>query len=279
MSARDVYELSCCAPGAVAVLKVFMDESGIHDDSPVVTVAAYVAKPKTWREWTKKWNVAKRPIKVFHAADAQNLRGEFEGWTGNDQDSIVKKILPVLSMADMRGICIGIHLAEYRKAMDHRPDLKMYFGTPYGACFQWVVQSIIYLQAKQRNNERIAFVHEVNDFYAEAMDSFNFAKHNTNPLQAPLGILFGDKADYAPLQAADVLAYEGNKRLRDPDRPPRRSWSAINNNGQVRIAHYGRQNMGTLVSSLEKIKDSKPEEIVRDTEWMRFLTHSSALSS
>jgi hypothetical protein len=41
-----------------------MDESGTHDRSPVVIVAAYVARPRAWREWTKRWNGTKRPIKV-----------------------------------------------------------------------------------------------------------------------------------------------------------------------------------------------------------------------
>jgi hypothetical protein len=64
-----------------------MDETGIHDGAPVVAVAAYVARPVVWRNWTKKWNAAKRPIKVFHATDCANLRGEFEGWSKEQRDS------------------------------------------------------------------------------------------------------------------------------------------------------------------------------------------------
>jgi hypothetical protein len=35
-----------------------------------------------------------------------------------------------------------------------------------------------------------------------------------NPNEVITSLTFGSKAAYTPLQAADVLAYEGNKRLR-----------------------------------------------------------------
>jgi len=82
--------------GFVAVIKVYMDESGTHDGSPVVTVAAYYAKPKVWRDFTKDWNTRKRPIKIFHAVDCQNLENEFSGWKPKRRDEFVKQLLPVI---------------------------------------------------------------------------------------------------------------------------------------------------------------------------------------
>ena len=76
------------------MLKVFMDETGIHDDAEMVAVAGYVGRPRTWREWTKKWNNKKRPIKVFHATDCANFRGEFEGWDKQRRDPYVAQLLP-----------------------------------------------------------------------------------------------------------------------------------------------------------------------------------------
>jgi hypothetical protein len=37
-------------------LHAFMDESGIHDGSPVVTVAMYVAQQPDWRAFVRDWN-------------------------------------------------------------------------------------------------------------------------------------------------------------------------------------------------------------------------------
>ena len=89
-SAPDVWELSRAVladqDGVIAVIRSYMDESGIHDNSPVVTVGTYFGRPSQWKLFTKEWNKRKRPIKVFHAADCQNLKGEFEGWDETERD-------------------------------------------------------------------------------------------------------------------------------------------------------------------------------------------------
>jgi hypothetical protein len=158
-SARLVYEMSrfalAEAAGRVIVIKVPMDESGVHDDSPVLTVAAYLGRPSDWRSWTKRWNAAKRPIRVFHSTDCQNLRGEFKGWDEGRRDHLVIRLLDVMEEADLPGVVIGIQMDEFRKAMAARKDLLAIFGTPYVACFQWVVQTIINIATELGREERI----------------------------------------------------------------------------------------------------------------------------
>ena len=63
---------------------------------------------------------------------------------------------------------------------------------------------------------------------------------------------------HTPLQAADILAFEGNKRMRDPKKPERRSWTALNSNGRVTAMHFGRENMEVLIHTLEAIRDNPP---------------------
>jgi hypothetical protein len=272
MSARLVYEMSrmalCENDGRVIVFKVAMDESGVHDDSPVLTVAAYIAKPREWQEWAKQWRVAKRPIKVFHAADAANLRGEFEGWSEEARDKLVIDLLGVINRSGIPGVVIGIHMDEFRKAMAGRHDLQRLFGTPYAACFQWVVQIFLNLAIRARNRDRIGFIHEVNDYRQEALDCFVWEKENVNANRI-IGLQFATKEDYMPLQAADILAYEGNKRFRDPSRPERRPWRAINPDKRILAAHYGRENMGELIDRLEKVRDGKISEIDPGESWRR----------
>ena len=148
-----------------------MDESGVHDDTPVIAVGAYVGRPRQWQDWTKRWNATKRPIKIYHATDAANLHGEFEGWTAEERDTLVKKLLPVIADTDMPGVVVGIHMHEFEKAMVGRDDLRPIFGTPYAACFQWVVQIIMNFALGALSTERIAFVHELNDYRQEALES------------------------------------------------------------------------------------------------------------
>src|ERR1700691_226228 len=109
-SAESVLEFSraflCGHAGWVTVLKIAMDETGIHDDAEMVAVAAYIARPKTWREWTKAWNAAKRPIKIVHAVDCANFKGEFKGWDKDRRDTWVANLLPIIPAHTLAGIVI-----------------------------------------------------------------------------------------------------------------------------------------------------------------------------
>ena len=272
-SAQLVYEMSrmalCESDGDVIVLKVAMDKSGVHDGSPVLTVGAYIGRPANWKEWTKRWNIAKRPVKIFHAVDCANFAGEFKGWTEEKRDTLVIRLLGVLRESDLPGCVIGIHMDEFRKAMAGRPDLLGLFGEPYVACFHWVTQTIINIAVAVGSEERIGFVHECNDYRQEALEAFAWIKSRGNPGRRVVGLVFAEKQDYVPLQAADVLAYEGNKRLRDPTRPERRPWQELNPDNRIVAMHYGRENMGELIDRLEKIRDGRLTEIDFGSGWRR----------
>jgi hypothetical protein len=270
---RLVYEISRMvlgeADGHVIVIKVAMDESGVHDDSPVLTVGAYVARPLQWQAWTRRWNVAKRPIKVFHAADCANLVGEFKGWDKGPRDTLVIRLLDVMEESDIPGVVIGLHMDEFRKAMIGRDDLREIFGTPYTACFHWVAQTIVNIANELGSLDRIGFVHECNDYQHEALESFSWIRRNGNPAARVIGIQFVGKQDYVPLQAADTLSYEGNKRMREPSRPPRRPWRRLNPDERIIAKHYGRENMADLIDRLEKIRDGRFSEIDLGSSWNR----------
>jgi hypothetical protein len=222
-----------------------------------------------WREWTKRWNVAKRPIKVFHAADCANFRGESRDWEKLPRDALVIRLLDVMEVGDIPGVMIGLNMDEFRRAMAGRDDLRSLFGTPYIACFQWVTQAIINVANELGSLRRIGFVHECNDYQHEALKAFSWLKRHANPAARVIGLQFVGKEDYIPLQAADMLAYEGNKRLRDPLRPARRPWERLNPDGRIIAAHYGRENMGELIDRLEKIRDGRFSEIDLGTSWNR----------
>jgi hypothetical protein len=236
-----------------------MDESGIHDGSPVLTVGTYLGRPKQWRGFTKDWNRLKRPIKVFHAADCASLHGEFEGWDPDERNKFVAKLLPAIPESNVVGIVIGIVMRDFNDAMQEHPDLRKLFGNPYTACFQWTVQTVLKIMHDVDHRERLAFFHENNDLEGEATASFRWVKENMNPHGIIMSLTFGSKEEYTPLQAADVLAYEGNKRLRDVDKPERRAFLALNpNNHRLLVQFYSKRSMPGLIEILTRIRDGLP---------------------
>lgn len=240
------------------MFKVYMDESGIHAGAPVVAVAAYLAKPATWRSWTKKWSAAKQPIKVYHAADCQNLRGEFDGWTKEQRDQFVAKLLPIIPAHKIAGMVIAIQMNDLGSALKGRKELADMLGNPYTCCFQWSVLSIVEFANKHGNGQRIKFVHETNDYKGETQKTFDYVRENHNPKGIKLNLAFGNKPENPPLQAADILAYEGAKFLREPGAAARRAWEALDpDNTRIITFRYGKENMPTLVSELESFRQKE----------------------
>jgi hypothetical protein len=245
------------------MIKTFMDETGVHDDADMVAVGGYVSRPKHWRDWTKDWNVHKRrvpsgrrPIKVFHSTDCANYHGEFEGWTKEERDPYVAQLLPVIPAHELAGIVIGVNLRDLSTAMKDHPDLLEMFGTPYTACFQWAISIIIDIATSHGKGERMAFVHEVNEYHGEAMRAFKYVTQFLNPRAIPMTLSFGSKADYPPLQAADILAYEGGKFMKNSGGTPRKAWTALDpNKNRLIVRRYAKENTSELIRLLTEFRE------------------------
>lgn len=121
------------------------------------------------------------------------------------------------------------------------------------------MESILILADRAGSSETIAFVHETNAYKHDALTAFDWVKKRFGQRRV-LTLSFGSKEEFMPLQAADILAYEGNKRLRDPKRPERRPWTVLSapRQGRPRLwaLHYGKTNMHRLVESMRRVRES-----------------------
>lgn len=240
----------------MTLFKVYIDEGGTNAGSPILTVAGYIARPSQWRLFTKEWNRVLRSagIKIYHATDAQALRKEFKGWTSERVGQLCAELLPIIPKY-ARGISASIDMREFLAAIGSRPDLLKVFSSPYNACFHWLTMSLVDLADQARIKPRFEFVHETNNMKREALEGFEWVKANS-----PFGnghclaaLSFAEKDEFAPLQAADILAFEVNRRLNNLSAPPRRAWLALKADELAMSQFYGKNNMPQLVADLEKI--------------------------
>jgi hypothetical protein len=238
--------------GRLTVFRAFLDESGTHAGSPVITVAEYVARPTVWRRFVPKWQRTLRPIKVFHSTDCNGFRREWEGWTRPDRDAHVAKLLPLLRNIEGVGLVIGMVLRDVEEAFSTRPYLRPYLGNPYEACLQWWLTILLQEMQKRGTREPVAVVHEENQYGGEAHRAFNWVKENNDPYGQLISFSFGAKYKFVPLQAADILAYDVGKRLLNIDGRPRKSFEALmREETDPLIKFYDKQNLGPLISMLE----------------------------
>jgi hypothetical protein len=134
----------------------------------------------------------------FHATDCATFHGEFDGWTKERRDPYVANLLPIIPAHEMAGVVIGVQLKDLAAEMKECAELIEMFGTPYTACFQWAISIIMEIATERGSGERMAFVHEVNDYKGEALKAFSYVNEFLNPRSIPMTMGFGSKADFPP---------------------------------------------------------------------------------
>lgn len=208
------------------VIQIYLDESGTHKGSPVVTCAAYVGTVAAWDDWAIKWEEAKRPIDIVHATDCEAMHGEFASFTIEQRNEFASRILPVIAQADITPFAVGVRLHDYERVAQEHPELGFMIGeTPYIACLQWTLMTALNSIRGKRSNEHIAVVHESNQYQEECGRTVDLLKERYPDLDFLL--TFAEKKLIAQLQAADALAYEANKRFRNLKAADRRSLQAL----------------------------------------------------
>jgi hypothetical protein len=240
--------------GDVVVIRMFVDESGIHGGSPVISVGGYLSKPTRWQKFTSEWNRVLKPskIKVFHASECNARSGEFQDWTREERDKLVKRLLPIIPKYAV-GMAIGIDLSAVEKVLQSRPDLRQFHRDPYYSCILWLLLRVARRLNEEGDPERIAVVHEINDFQSSALSAYNFVL--TQPEgKAYSSFSFGRKQDFVPLQAADILAYEAGRRVPRLNTPERRSLTVLKAGGRTEILSFNAANIQQYVAMLEKLK-------------------------
>jgi hypothetical protein len=218
--------------------RLFIDESGIHDGSPITTVAIAFAVPSVWTAWTRKWNNQKRPIKVFHAVDCANLRGEFKGWNRPDRDVFVERLLKVLAEPRIFHEVVGVKNDDLRLLIAKHPEINEVVKSSYDLCLYHALKQVIAKFSIHRPYDRLAFTHEVNSEKQTTLECFAYLSKYSRYKHLNMTLDFATKAEAVPLQAADIMAYEGNKRLRNEGQKERRAWRAINPGRNKVGLHY-----------------------------------------
>jgi len=234
--------------GLVAsVERVFIDESGTHDGSPSTSVAILFARPIAWMAWEQRWNRIKGPLAVFHAKDAANLRGTFKGWDRELRDALVVELMAAINESPIYGVVAAINRDEFSQAISGDPNAERLAGSEYQICLQLGLERLASGLRSVENMDRLAIFHETNDFQGAAIKIFDRFRRGEEALGRKVSYAFAGKNDATPLQAADVMAYEANKRARNFDAAERRAWRAMNTErNKVEFISFGEREVKAI---------------------------------
>jgi hypothetical protein len=222
-----------------AMLHAYTDASGSHDGSPQCIVAGYWGGKNEWGRFEREWNAVLKSenIAEFHAKNfwhRPRVR-EFKDWDDARHAQFIDRLLSIVENHKVFPFGLGVDIAEwnrqpayYRKIysgfhqdVDVRDEklkaiflsFQMAVGTIAHYCHDGVMMHFFFDKDPQVMG-RIA------SCYTELSKPDQKHSPKEARLVRAMGELhFADSVDSAPIQAADLLAYElyrYNKKRGEP---------------------------------------------------------------
>ncbi len=193
------------------VMGYFDESANPHAD--FICMSGYLADDDNFGALTADWNVllAKYRIPYLHLADFIASQGVYEelGWREKEKNSQISPALDdfigVIRRHTLAGIGVGLAARTYRDiTKDARKKEK-----PEVFCFEGVLRLAIERLKKWNWDEPICLIFDDSRDYSMKAYSNLWEVRDRNPdiKRWIAGIAFGNDEKFAPLQAADFLAY------------------------------------------------------------------------
>lgn len=114
-------------------LRVYFDDSGHEDSTPVFVVAGYVASVQVWEQVETELArvlrlVGARTVKMAHLCGSRGFN-EFEGWTRERRDALLDEVGTIIGHHLEHGVGRGIFVDDLRRLLTPADEL-FTKGTP-----------------------------------------------------------------------------------------------------------------------------------------------------
>lgn len=210
----------------LVMLEAFIDDSSSESGDRRLFLAGYVGTATEWIKFADAWDRdlrANPSIDYFHMVEAQNLRGQFLGWSERARDRKVLNLAKIISSHDLWSIQCSVSRDDYIRII--RPVAPRGLGNPYFECFFATIVSLARFHHQQGITTPVDFVFdEQGGLGAEAVMMYEYVKGFQLPeVAAMLGStpIFRDDRKVVPLQAADMLAWHVRRESERIDPPGR----------------------------------------------------------
>ncbi len=195
----------------VAVAVVYLDDSGTHGDTPIITMAGYVFSAREWEEFERKSNrfLKEHRVPVFHAKVFNKAKqAPFKNWSLPKQLAFADGWFSIAADHVMRGITISLPKLVYN---DFRKETRKNQNVSvYGQCFNGVLCEIkddheMWSLAKA---EGLTVVLELGNKNNEGLKQFFYGVREKRGYEKELRDI-GEcaKEDCSAIQLADFLAF------------------------------------------------------------------------
>jgi hypothetical protein len=235
------------------VLQVWIDDSGRGQD-PVFVLAGYVGRVRNWIGFAHKWTelLGKHGLKY--------LKGN-ELWKVSDET--VLQFVSIINQYALSGVRIVIPHKDFHDSLKKdriAKEARWYFNQPYHVAFDCLFASVLGYVRKRPNFEKVEFVFD-RDVIAPRNVNLAYSQliKNLGPDASYIAgePTFRDDKCFAPLQAADLLAWhvrrdyyeraEGRK-LQSP------VWAALCQMREIQVELDRKDLFDLRTNAIERIK-------------------------
>lgn len=250
------------------MLEAYFDEAGFSENA--FALCGYVAPKDEWKNgFEKKWSKLLqnpcehkvgsfheesicKPLEYLHAAEMDGMgKKRFRLLGPRNRRYLIDSSIGIVKRSGIIGVGSAVLKASYEKLDDHTREI---VGNAYMMCFQFILSEVARTSQMflGKSTENIAYIFERSPRWAEALHNMWNVIYDVPGLRKlyRMGTLtFADKCEFAPLQAADRLAFETKKHFTDP--VERAEWKSLTEWDQHHGRYFNDEGIQDLVAKLK----------------------------
>ena len=210
---------------------VYVDESGSHDDSEILSLAGYVFLKPGAERFTRKLSkvLARWHLPYFHMVDCAHRAPPFDHLTREECIQVEKQVIDLVRGNSEYGFAVGLNKGAYKDRLTH--NLAGSLGGEYSFCVRECFVMVRRWIERTNFDGKVAYFCEAGHSHekeAHAVISDMLSSPDIKARYRYFSHTFGSKADFLPLQGADLLAWQFHSHLkRDRALPPRKDFVAL----------------------------------------------------
>lgn len=202
--------------------EVYFDDSGTDPRSPIAIAACYISTKKGWETFTAAWDEVRwsEGFDVFHmvdfAAAHDKTKKPFCDWDYEKRQRVYRRLVRAINNNKRIGIAIAIPQDAFNKIVPGLPEwMRWRIGNhPYTTAVRFLMGSIRKWRERYGITLPMRYVFDrMSDPEAKAEIRAvweNISDHGEwlkwYGIENRYGYSFENKAEFKPLQAADILA-------------------------------------------------------------------------
>jgi hypothetical protein len=209
----------------MALIHLYLDESGHSAEHPFVVVAGLIGMADQWEGFKDRWDaiLAEHDVDEFHMTDFEARRGKFKSWSEDRKRTLLKALMD--EIASRRVFLFGADVSmEWFRSFDWEagfPGMQPP-SDAYHLAMQDVIQGAIRVsntgtQVPTTGNMLAVVMGEQREFRHMAGAYYRAVHHFDETGTLIPAATFTTPKEYPQLQAADIAAFELRWHITRPD--------------------------------------------------------------